>query len=538
MRFLTAASKLRLTILFVLVYSIISAQGVKLGIQGILKRGDGAAVPNGNYSLTFRIYDVAEGGTALWTETQGSVPVSSGLYSAVLGSVTSLDLPFNTDYFVGVSVASTPEMSPRLQLSTAPYALSVRGSTNKFPNSGAVGAGTTSPTAGFLLHLKNGTGSASQLIEGTTGAGLTFVKGSSTTTAGLGNADNILRVNPPTNGSTLFRRNSTDVLDVTNTGVTVTGSGTFSEGLTSSTGASKLNNLELDGSNNFNNTLSTATLLFRRNGSDRIKINADVVEVAGHLNVDGGKNSGNISYGWFARDGQNDCTNSGTASGDYNYSVSANDRIRATEFNAISDKRIKKDITPADNLADQEILRRLRVCDYRHIDEVRTGSALKKGFIAQEVREVFPEAVISSRGFVPDIYDGPENYKVQAGQLLISMTGEHGLAAGDMVRLMLPEGQRDLQVATVLDGRSFLVSGWEGGRPEWVFVFGKQVEDFLQVDYDRIHTLNVSATKELIRQVEGAQSDTESVRRDIEGNKSRIDQLELRMRALEARVSN
>ncbi|MFM7402143.1 MAG: tail fiber domain-containing protein, partial [Bacteroidota bacterium] len=220
------------------------------------------------------------------------------------------------------------------------------------------------------------------------------------------------------------------------------------------------------------------------------------------------------------------------------YSVSANDRIRATEFNAISDKRIKKDITPADNLADQEILRRLRVCDYRHIDEVRTGSALKKGFIAQEVREVFPEAVISSRGFVPDIYDVPENYKVQAGQLLISMTGEHGLAAGDMVRLMLPEGQRDLQVATVLDGRSFLVSGWEGGRPEWVFVFGKQVEDFLQVDYDRIHTLNVSATKELIRQVEGAQSDTESVRRDIKGNKSRIDQLELRMRALEARVSN
>jgi len=64
-----------------------------ISYQGVLRDDDGNPVPDGAYSVTFRLYDVATHGTALWTETQ-SISVSGGILNAHLGSVvplTSLD---------------------------------------------------------------------------------------------------------------------------------------------------------------------------------------------------------------------------------------------------------------------------------------------------------------------------------------------------------------------------------------------------------------------------------------------------------------
>lgn len=116
------------------------AQSAKLGIQGILKKANGNAVDDGTYSLTFKIYNVLTGGTALWTETQSNIEVASGIYTATLGAVTALNIPFNETYYLGVTVGATTEMAPRIQLTTAPYALSLIGNTNQFPSSGTVKA--------------------------------------------------------------------------------------------------------------------------------------------------------------------------------------------------------------------------------------------------------------------------------------------------------------------------------------------------------------------------------------------------------------
>lgn len=116
------------------------AQNAKLGIQGILKKANGNAVDDGTYSLTFKLYNVSTGGTALWSETQADVEVASGIYTATLGSANPLNIPFNETYYLGVTVGSTTEMLPRIQLTTAPYALSLIGNTNQFPSSGTVKA--------------------------------------------------------------------------------------------------------------------------------------------------------------------------------------------------------------------------------------------------------------------------------------------------------------------------------------------------------------------------------------------------------------
>lgn len=109
----------------------------KLSIQGILKKVDGSALIDGDYNLKFRIYNAEAGGTAIWTEIQ-TIALSGGVYSAILGEVTPLNIPFNEPYWVGVSVGSAIEMQPRIALTSAPYAISIIGQTNLFPSTGTV----------------------------------------------------------------------------------------------------------------------------------------------------------------------------------------------------------------------------------------------------------------------------------------------------------------------------------------------------------------------------------------------------------------
>ena len=110
-----------------------------LSIQGILKKSNGVAVDDGTYSLTFKLYTQETGGSIVWQETQAGVEVNSGIYNAVLGAVNPLTAAFDQLYYLGVTVGST-ELTPRVLLTSAPYALSLIGVNNKFSSSGAITA--------------------------------------------------------------------------------------------------------------------------------------------------------------------------------------------------------------------------------------------------------------------------------------------------------------------------------------------------------------------------------------------------------------
>src|SRR3989338_8447187 len=92
-----------------------------LTYQGILKDSSGNFL-TGTYSMTFIVYAVATGGSSLWSETQSSVSASSGRFSAILGSVTTLNLAFDQDYLLSVQVGSDAEMTPRQRLTSSGYA--------------------------------------------------------------------------------------------------------------------------------------------------------------------------------------------------------------------------------------------------------------------------------------------------------------------------------------------------------------------------------------------------------------------------------
>lgn len=103
-------------------YAAINSQ---ISFQGKLTNPDGTNVTNGTYSIVFSMYTVASGGSAVWTETQGSVQITDGIFQVNLGSVTSLpgSVDFNSgNIYLGVQVGADPEMTPRILFTASPYA--------------------------------------------------------------------------------------------------------------------------------------------------------------------------------------------------------------------------------------------------------------------------------------------------------------------------------------------------------------------------------------------------------------------------------
>jgi hypothetical protein len=60
-----------------------------LNYQGVLKDVAGKAVPDGTYQLTFNLYNVAIGGTTLWTEVHPTAATVQGIFNVILGGTTT-----------------------------------------------------------------------------------------------------------------------------------------------------------------------------------------------------------------------------------------------------------------------------------------------------------------------------------------------------------------------------------------------------------------------------------------------------------------
>lgn len=107
-----------------------------------------------------------------------------------------------------------------------------------------------------------------------------------------------------------------------------------------------------------------------------------------------------------------------------------------------------------------------------------------------------------SRNFVPDIYATAANleYNAAAQTLTVGLAHAHGLKQGDQVRLIGDAGMVEKEVVAVPDAKTFTVKGI-AKEPRQLFVYGRQVDDFLAVDYNRIFTTAVGATQELARRL-------------------------------------
>ncbi len=99
-----------------------------ISYQGTLSTASGDPV-NGSVGMTFRLYNVSSGGSALWTETRtggNAVPVSNGLFHVLLGNLTPIPANVweNTNVYLGVQIeGDSAELSPREMVGAVPVAM-------------------------------------------------------------------------------------------------------------------------------------------------------------------------------------------------------------------------------------------------------------------------------------------------------------------------------------------------------------------------------------------------------------------------------
>jgi hypothetical protein len=96
-----------------------------INYQGVLTDNSGQVVADDNYALTFRLYDASSGGTTLWVESR-IVPVEKGLFNIILGEVVPINLPFNNQYWLGITINTGFELEPRTKLTSAAYSLNTK----------------------------------------------------------------------------------------------------------------------------------------------------------------------------------------------------------------------------------------------------------------------------------------------------------------------------------------------------------------------------------------------------------------------------
>jgi hypothetical protein len=92
-----------------------------ISYQGILTAESGDPVPDGEYAMSFMLFDSESGAMPVWTESQ-TVTIIGGVFSVYLGSETPFSMDFDRQLWLGVMMGET-EMLPRLPLAASAYSM-------------------------------------------------------------------------------------------------------------------------------------------------------------------------------------------------------------------------------------------------------------------------------------------------------------------------------------------------------------------------------------------------------------------------------
>lgn len=165
--------------------------------------------------------------------------------------------------------------------------------------------------------------------------------------------------------------------------------------------------------------------------------------------------------------------------------------IGCAEVDVFSDCRIKRDIKDFDPAESLELIKRLRLREFKYVDPVEYGVKTYKGLIAQEVREVVDEAVALHKGIVPTIFQVPTSFSGPVAQFENEI---QGVSVGDTIKVLDEDTERVLLAVRVGDREIEFSEPLVGPK---VFVYGQVVKDFQTVSYDRLVPLLIGAVQAL-----------------------------------------
>ena len=239
------------------------------------------------------------------------------------------------------------------------------------------------------------------------------------------------------------------------------------------------------------------------------------------------------------------------------YSIWATGRIRSTEFNAVSDERIKKDIVDVVDVSALEKIRLLKPKTYKYKDTLARNDNTVYGFIAQEVANVIPYAVTTCTDSIPNIlthasitrndtffppdsnvYYMPSNVHVSESSnifdihldvsvpdLSLSNTSTISITTdkdvNDTFRVVKQVGD----VITITSGEKIQSTNVFSNVSN-VFVYGEEVSDFHNLNKDSIFTVATAALQEVDRQLQAEKTKVATLETQVANLLARVTALE------------
>ena len=231
--------------------------------------------------------------------------------------------------------------------------------------------------------------------------------------------------------------------------------------------------------------------------------NAPVINYIYSLNVNdsGSYQPYNGSYGYLNSNGS-----TGQATGQNSYSINCTNRIKASEFNAVSSKKIKTILGSGEEIEHTaiELFKKIPLFKYKYKDTIKEGDADHYGVIAEELAEVIPAFVnMQDEGWIPNIYKnciaekGLDNsYKLYFNEKLENIEGSK-------LKLIFQdkEGEKNVEVMITeitADSLSIICSE---KLPRDIFAYGTY-GNCPTVSKQKVFELGLVALRNLITRVE------------------------------------
>ena len=213
-------------------------------------------------------------------------------------------------------------------------------------------------------------------------------------------------------------------------------------------------------------------------------------------------------------------------SGNWSLIVSGRTWIGGTLFYSFSDKRIKNSITDISDSFSLLKLRDISCVSYKYNDYIQRGEEETIGFIAQQVKEVMPNAVSIAKKIIPNemrvITDYSWNTILYDNSNNIINERIYDESGNDITKEKYKLTIHDLSDNSGNIEHRFYVSNDPSGNDEcekniyslsgesssfifdqsWnnILLYGKKVNDLNVLDKQKLFALNFSATQEIDRQ--------------------------------------
>ena len=187
-------------------------------------------------------------------------------------------------------------------------------------------------------------------------------------------------------------------------------------------------------------------------------------------------------------------------------SIKTNKSLYCSGIVSASDSRIKRNIEPLSYGLDT--LLNIRPTQYQFVDHIEHPKQ-DIGVIAQEIKQIVPQAVTETKDFVPDVFKTVRVSNVEQYQVTVQLEEPISWKVNDTIRVISKEhGKVEGKVLSVSDSECCMVLESEIKDTE-LFLWGKKVEDFLTVDYTKLIPVLIQSVQESYQQFNRYKKETD-----------------------------